>query len=174
MAAGATMIRWGVPWYKVEVEHGLFEWSWVDEVLNFMNEKGIEPIVDLVHYGTPLWLTESFIDARFLDVLEGFTRAFARRYKHRVRYYTPVNEPTVNADFCGRRGLWPPYLSGDSGYVKVLLQLARGIQRSVKAIREEQEHSIVFAVEAMNAYRPNNAAAASAVALAYSKGHALL
>src|SRR5690348_10361641 len=54
---GLKAMRWGVPWYKVEPEKGRFDWSWIDEVIPYMVEElGILPIVDLMHYGTPFWM----------------------------------------------------------------------------------------------------------------------
>ena len=44
-----------------------------------------------------------------------YAAAFARRYARLVRWYTPLNEPLVNAQMCGKRGIWPPYLRGDNG-----------------------------------------------------------
>jgi beta-glucosidase/6-phospho-beta-glucosidase/beta-galactosidase len=59
-----------------------------------------------------------------------------------------LNEPIVNALMCGKRGLWPPYLRGDGGYIRVMLQLARGIQATVEAIKEIDPLSIMVHVEA--------------------------
>src|SRR6185369_13583735 len=125
-AAGATMVRWGVPWYKVEAEKGKFDWSWVDDVLDYMVfDLGLQPIVDLVHYGTPEWLDGSFLNPEYPERVAEFARRFAQRYGHMVKCYTPTNEPTVNADWAGRKAQWPPYTTGDQGYVDVLLALAR-------------------------------------------------
>jgi hypothetical protein len=49
---------------------------------------------------------------------------------------------------CGKRGLWPPYLRGDGGYIRVMLQLVRGIQATVEAIKEIDPLSIMVHVEA--------------------------
>src|SRR3712207_751614 len=44
-ATGARMIRWGIPWYRVEPERGRFDWSWLDQVLPYMTQElGFEPI----------------------------------------------------------------------------------------------------------------------------------
>ena len=51
---GISHIRWGIPWYRVNPRPGEFEWSWIDDVLDYLvNQRGIQPIVDLMHYGTP-------------------------------------------------------------------------------------------------------------------------
>lgn len=147
---GITKLRWGVPWYRVEKTKGVFDWKWVDEVLNYMiNKLHIDPIIDLIHYGTPEWMTDSFADPKYPEYAADYARAFAKRYGKMVKYYTPLNEPSVNADQCGRLGLWPPYLKGESGYMKVLTAIALGIQLEGKAIREEDPDAQLVAVEAM-------------------------
>jgi beta-glucosidase/6-phospho-beta-glucosidase/beta-galactosidase len=152
---GIGGLRWGVPWYRVEPEPGVFDWAWIDEVIDCMvRELQIEPIVDLMHYGTPLWLEGSFIAPDYPERVAAYARAFAERYGERVRYYTPLNEPTVNADRSGRRGEWPPYLTGETGYLRVLLPIARGIQLSAQAIRAADPDAVLVAVEAMGWHRP--------------------
>ena len=47
-----------MPWYRVEPEPGRFDWSWTDQVIPYMvEEMGITPIIDLIHYGCPFWLS---------------------------------------------------------------------------------------------------------------------
>ena len=148
-ASGASMIRWGIPWYRVEPEQGRFDWSWTDQVLPYMvNELGLEPILDLMHYGTPSWLDRSFVDRRYPEAVANYARAVAERYKHLIHYYTPLNEPVINALMCGQRGLWPPYLRGERGYLAVGMALAKGITRTVRAIKEVDPGAIMVHVEA--------------------------
>ena len=49
---------------------------------------------------------------------------------------------------CGIRGLWPPYLRGEKGYVRIMLQVARGIIETVNAIKAIDPTSVIFHVEA--------------------------
>ena len=53
---GVRSMRYGVPWYRVNPAPGGWDWSWTDRVFEHLDRRGIAPIVDLVHYGTPLWL----------------------------------------------------------------------------------------------------------------------
>jgi beta-glucosidase/6-phospho-beta-glucosidase/beta-galactosidase len=162
---GLRALRWGVPWYRVESEPGVFDWAWVDEVLHYtVRELRIEPIVDLMHYGTPLWLEGSFGAPDYPERVAAYARAFAERYSGLVRFYTPLNEPTVNADMCGRRGIWPPDLTGEAGYTRVLLAIARGIQLSARAIRAASPDAVLVAVEAMGWCRPVSPQAQAAAA----------
>lgn len=102
-----------------------------------------------MHYGTPVWLDNSFINASYPERVAEYAYAVAERYKDLVQYYTPLNEPTVNAEFAGRRGCWPPYLEGDDGYTKVLMQIARGIVLTVQAVRQAHHNPVFVQVEAM-------------------------
>jgi beta-glucosidase len=146
---GVRALRWGIPWYRVEPAPGEFDWSWIDQVIPYLVEQlGIVPIIDLMHYGCPLWLEREFANPDFSRAVASYARAFAERYGALVRWYTPLNEPIVNAQWCGLFGRWPPYLRGENGYVRILLQLADGILRTVEAIRAVQSNSVFVHVEA--------------------------
>jgi beta-glucosidase len=146
---GLKALRWGVPWYRVEPQPGEFDWRWIDEVLPYMVEElGITPIIDLMHYGCPFWLNKEFANVDYPRAVARYAAEFARRYKGLVHWYTPLNEPLINALMCGMRGLWPPYLRGDRGYLRIMLQLARGITGTVEAIKEIDSQAIMVHVEA--------------------------
>ncbi|HWM90237.1 MAG TPA: family 1 glycosylhydrolase [Thermoanaerobaculia bacterium] len=146
---GVRGLRWGIPWYRVEKLPGEFDWSWTDQVIPYMVEElGITPILDLMHYGCPFWLRREFASDEYPEAVASYAKAVAERYRGLVRWYTPLNEPLVNALFCGKRGLWPPYLRGDAGYIRVLLQLAKGIVRTVEAIKEVDPGALMVHVEA--------------------------
>src|SRR5512132_1257028 len=48
--------RYGIPWHRIQPRQGVWEWDFVDRALGRILELGIEPIVDLVHYGLPTWI----------------------------------------------------------------------------------------------------------------------
>jgi beta-glucosidase len=146
---GVQAIRWGIPWYRVEPLPGEFDWSWTDQVIPYLVEElKITPILDLMHYGCPFWLRREFAADDYPRAVAAYARAVAERYKGLIRWYTPLNEPIVNALLCGKKGLWPPYLRGEAGYLKLMLQLVRGIQRTVAAIKEVDPGALMVHVEA--------------------------
>lgn len=146
---GLQALRWGVPWYRVEPFPNEFDWRWTDEVISFMvNQLGITPIVDLMHYGCPFWMYKEFINRDYPHAVARYAREFARRYRGIVHWYTPLNEPLINSLMCGMRALWPPYLRGDRGYIRIMLQIVKGILNTVDAIREVEPESIMVHVEA--------------------------
>jgi beta-glucosidase len=147
-SCGADSLRWGIPWYRVEPEPGHFTWGWVDRVVGRMSELGLTCIVDLMHYGTPLWLENSFLHPDYPQRVAEYGAKVAERYGDRLHVWTPLNEPVINAVYCGHRGLWPPHLTGDSGFTTVLLRLAEGICRTQHAIRSLQADASFVHVEA--------------------------
>lgn len=147
---GVKAVRWGIPWYRLQPAPDQWDWEWTDKALDYLvNIKGITPILDLMHYGTPLWMENSFINSHYPQYVAEYARAIVGRYKSLVRYYTPLNEPMVNADMCGSKAEWPPYLSGDDGYIKMTLALAKGIVLTTQAIKAEQPGAITVQVEAL-------------------------
>jgi beta-glucosidase len=151
---GADSIRYGIPWYRVHPAPGRFEWRWVDESLECAVALGLDVIADLVHYGTPVWLPDAFVDPAFPRAMAEYAEAFARRYGSIVRHYTPLNEPTITALFCGERGLWPPYLSGSEGWLRVVLGTVAGIRAAIEAIRGVDRRAVIVHVEAAKQVRP--------------------
>ena len=146
---GVGAVRWGVPWYRVEPLRGEFDWRWTDEVLPYLvNDLGVTPIVDLMHYGCPFWLRREFAGDEYPEAVAAYAAAFATRYRDLVRWYTPLNEPIVTAIYCGKRGVWPPYLRGDAGYVRILLQVVRGILATCAALRAADPAAMLVHVEA--------------------------
>ncbi len=146
---GVQAARWGVPWYRVEPLPGRFDWSWTDQVIPYLVEElGLAPIIDLMHYGCPFWLRREFAHPDYPRAVADYAAAFAHRYRNLVRWYTPLNEPLVNALMCGKRGVWPPYLRGDAGYVRVMLQIVRGVLRTVEAIKTIDPGAVMVQVEA--------------------------
>jgi len=147
-------VRWGVPWYRVEPLPGEFDWRWTDQVIPYLvDELGILPIIDLMHYGCPFWLRREFAAPQYPQAVAAYAAAFARRYGRWVRYYTPLNEPQINALLCGRLGQWPPYLRGDRGFVRISLQLVQGILQTVDAIRAVDPQAVMVHVDAAGLVR---------------------
>jgi beta-glucosidase len=134
--AGATAVRYGFPWYRLNPAPGRFAWDWADRVVDRLDELGLEAIVDLVHYGTPLWLDNGFLNADFPARLAEFAAALAGRYRGRLSAWTPLNEPEITAMHCGEQGIWPPRLTGHDGYVKLVRAIVRGVVAAQRAVAE--------------------------------------
>lgn len=152
-------MRYGIPWYRVNPAPGRFDWSWTDPVLEHMVERlGIAPIIDLVHYGCPLWMEREFLHPDYPKRIAEYATAFVERYGRLIHAYTPLNEPLVNIRFSGYTGYWPPYRRGWRGWVALLLPIAQGMSRTVAAIRELQPQASIVHVEATASYTADDPA----------------
>jgi len=136
--SGAQFLRWGIPWYRVNPEPGRWDFSWVDRVVERLHERGLRLVVDLMHYGTPLWLEGSFANTDYPKLVADYAHRVAERYHGAVSDFTPLNEPLLNVIYCGEFGAWPPLLTGDAGFATVLRGAARGIVETQAAIRAAQ------------------------------------
>lgn len=135
--AGAELLRWGVPWYRIEPECGVFDWAWLDEVMEYFAEIGLRPIIDLMHYGTPMWLDGQFANPDYPTRVAEYSVAVAQRYAHLgITDYTPVNEPMIHALFSGEYAYWPPYLSGEQGLSTMVRQIARGFVEAQRGMEQ--------------------------------------
>jgi len=149
---GATEMRYGFPWYRLNPSPGVWEWSWTDAVVTEAAQLGLGLIVDLVHYGTPTWLSGSFTDPDYPEAVAKYAAAVATRYRGRIAGITPLNEPLVTASFVGLRGIWPPHETGQGGWARVVVSLADGIQRSIRAVRDQAAELRIVHVEATHVW----------------------
>lgn len=66
-----------------------------DDLFDECHKYGIEPLVTLSHYETPLHLAEAYdgwIDRRMIDFYARYARTVFTRYKGKVRYWLTFNE----------------------------------------------------------------------------------
>jgi beta-glucosidase/6-phospho-beta-glucosidase/beta-galactosidase len=121
-ACGVTELRYPIRWHRIERFPGSFDWAETDEVLGFMRETGLRPIVDLLHHTSyPRWVGD-FASPGFGPAFLRYTEAFAARYPW-VGGYTLFNEPFTTFLLSGQEAIWPPYMRGLDGF----LQLVRNV-----------------------------------------------
>ena len=115
---GLTVLRYGLPYYRVHRAPGVFDWEFADLVMGEMRRLGITPILDLLHFGVPDWVG-SFQNPELPMHFADYADAVAARYPW-VRYYTPVNEIYVTAKMSAKDGAWNEQLKSDRGFVTAI------------------------------------------------------
>ena len=138
LEAGCRTIRYGIRWQVVNPQPQVWDWSSVDGPMELMRHLGIEPVVDLFHFGVPAWMGTGVMTSIFPDLQAELCAAFARRYPW-VRWYTPTNEPYIMSQFGGETGAWYPYEHGLDNFVIALRNVARGLCEGWAAIREVRD-----------------------------------
>ncbi|SEI87778.1 glycoside hydrolase family 1 protein [Demequina mangrovi] len=97
---GFTVFRFSIAWSRifplgdedVPNEEGL---AFYDRVLDELERYGIEPLVTLSHYETPLHLAEKYdgwVNRDLIGFYERYARTCFERYGHRVKHWLTFNE----------------------------------------------------------------------------------
>ena len=137
---GITAIRYPVLWEHVAPD-GLdsADWSFPDERLQALRERGVTPILGLVHHGSGPQHT-SLLDPGFATGLAQYAALVAARYPW-AEYYTVVNEPLTTARFACLYGLWYPHGRSDAAFLRALLVQCKATVLSMRAIRAVNPHA---------------------------------
>jgi beta-glucosidase len=149
---GVQKVRYGIPWHRVNPAPGKWDWSWAEKPIHKLLDLGIDPIVDLVHYGVPAWLENAYLHPDFPSRMAEYAAAVAEKFKGQILWYTPLNEPRIAAWYCGKLGWWPPYRRGWANFLKILLQICRGIIQSEKALHSIDPEIVLVHVDATDLY----------------------
>lgn len=115
---GVRWWRYGMPWRLTERAPGAYDWTLWDRALAACARHGLEPIVDLCHFGLPDHY-DGFADVAWVDGFTRYADAFLARYPD-PRFFTPVNEPMITAQCSARFGIWNDRLASRGDYFRAL------------------------------------------------------
>lgn len=160
---GVRCARYGIPWHRIQPSPDRWDWDFADAAIDRLLAAGVDPILDLVHYGLPPWLDGAWCAPDLAARLGEYAARAAERYRGRVRWWTPCNEPRVTAWYCGRLGWWPPHRRGWRGFVAVLAGVCRGICAASAAIRAADADHVMCHVDATDLYESDDPALAAEV-----------
>lgn len=149
---GVGAMRYGIPWHRINPSPNVWDLSWADRPLERLLELGIEPIVDLVHYGVPDWIEHAFLNPDYARRVEEYAARIAERFAGRIRCFTPLNEPRITAWYAGKLGWWPPFQRGWGGFARVMVGVCQGIVRTEQALRASIADLISVHVDAADVY----------------------
>jgi beta-glucosidase/6-phospho-beta-glucosidase/beta-galactosidase len=149
---GVGAMRYGIPWHRVNPAPGIWDFSWADKPLECMLELGIEPVVDLVHYGVPSWIEQAFLNPDYDQRVAEYAQRIAERFSGRIQSFTPLNEPRITAWYAGKLGWWPPFRRGWRGFLSVLVGVCRGIVRTEQALKRAVPEGVSVHVDAGDVY----------------------
>lgn len=148
---GITLIRYGIPWHRVNPRPHEYDWHWTDQAVDLMGVLGITPIIDLFHYGTPLWIEGGIMNPIFGEMQGWYAKAFATRYPH-LLYYTPTNEPYIEATFGAEWAIWYPFLRGDQNAARAIQNVTEGLSRAMLEIRRIQPAALMMIADTCEYY----------------------
>lgn len=97
---GFKVFRFSIAWSRIfpngnETEPNEEGLAFYDRVLDELEKYGIEPLITISHYETPLYLAEQYngwVSRDLIDFYERYCRVLFERYSHRVKYWLTFNE----------------------------------------------------------------------------------
>jgi beta-glucosidase len=149
---GVSCARYGVPWHRIQPQSNMWHWQFADQTLERLLSLGIAPQVDLVHYGLPPWIENAFLHPDYPKYVSEYAARLAERFRGRITWYTPLNEPRITGWYCGRLGWWPPFRRSWDGFVALMLAIARGIVETVKALESIDPEIVTYHVDATDLF----------------------
>lgn len=150
---GIHYLRWGPAIYKTFLGAGKYDFMWVDDVLEEMRRLGIQPIMDLCHFGVPDWLG-NFQNEEFPAYFAEYAGEMAKRYPD-AHYWTPVNEILVCATFSGLYGWWNERGMTDRTFVRAMLNLCKANVLAMRAILEYVPEAVFIQSESSEYVHPS-------------------
>jgi dTDP-4-dehydrorhamnose reductase len=143
---GIRALRFPMLWEHMQPERdGEPDWRWADRALERLRERGVRPIIGLLHHGFgPRWADPR--DPDFATHFARYARTVANRYPW-VDAYTPVNEPLTTARFAGLYGHWHPHGRDDATFVRLFLAQLDATARAMRQIRLVNPKAILIQTE---------------------------
>ncbi len=128
---GAKWARVQTGWGKCETTRGVYDFAWLDHIVDALLAAGIEPWFN-VGYGNQLYLPDAphptavgwtpIHDEGARAGWAGFTAALAQHFAGRVSWYEVWNEPDISA-------FWTPYESTPESYTDLAILTAQSLRR---------------------------------------------
>jgi beta-glucosidase len=153
---GVPAARYGVPWHRIQPQANRWDWAFAEPVLDRLLSLGIDPQVDLVHYGLPTWIERAFLNPDYPRFVAEYAARLAERFRGRINWYTPLNEPRITAWYCGRLGWWPPFERSWRGFVSIVLSICQGIVATVRALERVDPEIVCYHVDATDLYQTDD------------------
>lgn len=134
---GVSVWRYGMPWRLTEPEPGRYDWSHWDAALAACDRHGLEPVIDLLHFGLPDHL-HGFCEPTWVQPFLRYVDAFLARYREPM-WFTPINEPGITATFSALWGIWNDRRTSRSDYGAALGHLVRANLEAIARIRADRD-----------------------------------
>ncbi|WP_293882187.1 SDR family oxidoreductase [Sphingomonas sp.] len=120
-------------------------WDNVSSDLNGLRQKGVRPIIGLVHHGSGPPTTD-LLSHCFATGLAAHARTTVERFPW-VMEWTPVNEPLTTARFAALYGLWFPHHRDERSFWIALLNQVDATRLAMREIRAVNPQALLVQTE---------------------------
>ena len=135
-ATGAKFIRVQTGWARSEREKGVYDFSWLDDMVNNLIQRGMVPWFN-VGYGNPLYMPDApnstavgcvptLYGEECLNAWKNFIKAMTEHFKNRITHYEIWNESDI-------KHFWYP----DKPSGKALAELVKITGKTIREVYPE-------------------------------------
>ncbi len=165
---GIQVYRFGVEWSRIEPEKEIFDLTVIThyrEMIEYMLEKGIRPMMTLHHFTHPLWFEDmgGFTNKLSPDIFMHYAEKVIDYLGDLVDDYITINEPNVYSTNSLFYGTWPPEKKSLSALIKAYSNFTACHIRAYKMIHEKRakmgkkpEETLVSFANHLRVFEPKN------------------
>ncbi len=153
-------LRLSLEWSRIEPKEGEWDHTAVAryrDMLDALRQRGIEPMVTLFHFTSPLWLMEKggWENEAAVSLFERFCAKVVDELGDLVDLWCTLNEPSVYAVYSYLLGLWPPQRSDSLATLRVLRNQLHAHALAYRAIHRLQPHARVGLAQHIRVFDPS-------------------
>ena len=158
---GVNSYRFSIEWSRLEPTQGQFNaaaFAHYDDQLTKLRAAGITPMVTLLHFTLPAWLSDrgGLLASDFPDRFKIFSEEVAKRYGSKVDLWCTINEPNVQMFNGYLDGIWPPGEKNTVNAVLAYAALLRAHASSSTALRTYDPGAKVGVAMALIYFEPKS------------------
>ena len=146
-AAGVKWARCQTGWCRCEKEKGVYDFAWLDEIVDSLLERGVQPWFNL-GYGNKLYMPDAYGEAAVghvplyygeetLQAWKNYVKAIAEHFSSRVTFWEIWNEANIKA-------FWQPREADPLEYARLIRTTAPIIREAIGGARIGACTSCVF------------------------------
>jgi beta-glucosidase len=145
---GQNAHRFSVEWSRIQPAPDRWDEEALDrylEMLRYMEELGLMPLVTLHHFSNPIWLEEKggWESPEVVSYFETFVKRVVEALKDYVSLWCTINEPNVLSTMAYLFGVFPPGEESIRSFYHVCMNLVRAHAAAYHAIHALQPEARV-------------------------------
>jgi len=162
---GQNALRLSIEWSRIEPREG--EWDSralgrYRDMLNALHDRGLEPMVTLFHFTTPLWLAKrgGWENEAVVHYFERFVTRVVEACSDLVDLWCTINEPNIYGVQSYLLGIWPPQKHNLLATARVLRHqlLAHALAyRAIHRLQPAARVGLAQHVRIFDPFRPHSA-----------------
>jgi beta-glucosidase len=151
-------------WSRLEPENGKWDKSAFEHYKKYiseLNNRGIEPFLNIWHWTLPLWFSEKgrFAKRANIKYFERFVQKISNELLGDINFVITLNEPNVYIGMSYSQGEWPPQKKNMAQALLVYNNLKLAHKSAYKIIKKSHpkiQIGVAQQLANIQAYRPGN------------------